>query len=167
MRRFLYKGMLRKISQADHRVYITTAYFLPKRSVLKALIKAAERGVDVKILLPGKTDVPFVKWAAFFLVQFLLQKKIPIFEYQKSILHAKTMIIDDEVYVGSFNLNYRSLFHDLEVLVRLDDRNSLNEMTTQWEEDLRNSRQVSEKDFGSSWIARLIYRIAFRLRYML
>lgn len=167
MRRFLYKGILRKISRAEHRVYITTAYFLPKRSVLKALIKAAERGVDVRILLPGKTDVPFVKWAAFFLVQFLLQMKIPIFEYQKSILHAKTMIIDDEVYVGSFNLNYRSLFHDLEVIARLNDTKSLQEMVNHWNEDLHNSRQISEKDFGSSWIARLIYRIAFRLRYML
>ncbi|MGE5086355.1 MAG: phospholipase D-like domain-containing protein [Bacillota bacterium] len=167
MRRFLYRGILHKITHAQKRVYITTAYFLPKRSVLKALIKAAERGVDVKILLPGKTDVPFVKWAAFFIVQFLSQKKIPIFEYQKSILHAKTMIIDDDAYVGSFNLNYRSLFHDLEVLARFHDPKSLCVMTDQWVVDLENSRLISEKDFSSSWLTRLIYRIAFRLRYML
>ena len=167
MRRFLYRGILRKITTAEKRVYITTAYFLPKRSVMKALIKAKERGVDVKILLPGKTDVPFVKWAAFFMVQFLLQKKIPIFEYQKSILHAKTMVIDDEAYIGSFNLNYRSLFHDLEVLARFDDSTSLQIMTEQWTVDLQNSRLISEKDFGASWLTRIIYRIAFRLRYML
>lgn len=167
MRRFLYRGILRKITNAEKRVYITTAYFLPKRSVMKALIKAKERGVDVKILLPGKTDVPFVKWAAFFMVQFLLQKRIPIFEYQKSILHAKTMLIDNEAYVGSFNLNYRSLFHDLEVLARFDDTDTLQVMTDQWATDLQNSRLISEKDFGASWLTRLIYRIAFRLRYML
>ncbi|MBO9668258.1 MAG: phosphatidylserine/phosphatidylglycerophosphate/cardiolipin synthase family protein [Bdellovibrio sp.] len=166
MRRYLYRHILREINHSQKRLYITTAYFLPKRSVLKALLKAAERGVDVRLLLPGKTDVPFSKWASFFLVRFLLQKKLPIYEYQKSILHAKTMIIDDQVYVGSFNLNYRSLFHDLEVIAHFKDDGSLQNMLNQWSEDLNNSKLASEKD-SSSWVSRILYKIAFRLRYML
>ncbi|WP_374073777.1 phosphatidylserine/phosphatidylglycerophosphate/cardiolipin synthase family protein [Bdellovibrio bacteriovorus] len=168
MRRQLYKDLLRRISHAQSRLYITTAYFLPRRSLLRALLKAARRGVDVKILIPGKSDVPAVKWAAFYIVRFLLQKRIPIFEYQKTILHAKTMVIDNDVFIGSFNLNHRSVLHDLEVEVVLRDKDSLNNMLQQWQVDLNNSKLVSEKDFAApSWLARILYSIAFRLRYML
>ncbi|QDK45960.1 phosphatidylserine/phosphatidylglycerophosphate/cardiolipin synthase family protein [Bdellovibrio sp. ZAP7] len=168
MRKHLYRDMLRKISHAKHRVYITTAYFLPKRSVMRVLMQAKERGADVRLLIPGKSDVPFSKWASFFLVRFLIQKGIPVFEYQKSILHAKTMVIDDEVYVGSFNLNYRSLFHDLEVIAHFKDQDTLENMLTQWNEDCENSQNIAETSLGArSWFLRVLYKIAFRLRYML
>ncbi|WP_081111030.1 phosphatidylserine/phosphatidylglycerophosphate/cardiolipin synthase family protein [Bdellovibrio bacteriovorus] len=167
-RRRLYRDLLHRIASANKRLYITTAYFLPKRSLLRALLKAARRGVDVKILIPGKSDVPVVKWAAFYIVKFLLQKRIPIYEYQKTILHAKTMILDDEAFIGSFNLNHRSLLHDLEVEVVLNDAESLHNMTQQWTTDLANAKLVSEKDLAArSWFARMIYNIAFRLRYLL
>ncbi|KHD88218.1 MAG: cardiolipin synthetase [Bdellovibrio sp. ArHS] len=167
-RRRLYRDLLHRIASANQRLYITTAYFLPKRSLLRALLKAARRGVDVKILIPGKSDVPVVKWAAFYIVKFLLQKRIPIYEYQATILHAKTMILDDEAFIGSFNLNHRSLLHDLEVEVVLNDATSLRNMTQQWEIDLANAKLVSEKDLSErSWLVRIVYNIAFRLRYML
>lgn len=168
MRKNLYKDILRRLNHAQHRIYITTAYFLPKRALLRVLLKAARRGVDVQILIPGKSDVPLVKWAAFYIVRFLLKRRIPMYEYQKSILHAKTMIVDDDVYIGSFNLNHRSIMHDLEVIARLDDPKSLYDMLQQWHQDIKDSKSVSEKDFRApSWIARLIYWVAFRLRYML
>lgn len=167
-RRRLYKDLLMRIHGARHRVYITTAYFVPRRSLLRALLKAARRGVDVQILIPGKSDVLIVKWAAFYIVKLLLQRRIPIFEYQKTILHAKTMILDNQAFIGSFNLNHRSILHDLEVEVILKDEKSLENMLYQWSIDVKNSKSVSEKDFmGRSWVARLLYKIAFRLRYML
>ena len=168
MRRELYQDLLRRISRSQSRIYVTTAYFLPKRSLLRALLKAARRGVDVQILTPGKSDVPAVKWAAFYIVRFLLRKRVQILEYQKSILHAKTMIIDNDTLVGSFNLNHRSILHDLEVEVVLNDPASLASMLKQWHTDLHHSRPISEKDLSApSWIARIVYSIAFRLRYML
>lgn len=168
MRRKLYKDLLKRISHAQSRIFITTAYFLPKRSLLRALLKASRRGVDVKILIPGKSDVPMVKWAAFNIIHFLLRKKIQIFEYQKSILHAKTMIIDNEAFIGSFNLNHRSIMHDLEVEVVLDEKKCIENMTAQWEIDISHSKQIQEKDFAAaSFLEKIIYKIAFRLRYML
>ncbi len=168
MRKNLYKDILRKLNHAQKRIYITTAYFLPKRNIIRILLKASRRGVDVQLLIPGKSDVPLVKWAAFYLMQFLLKRHIPIFEYQKSILHAKTMIIDDECYIGSFNLNHRSLLHDLEVIACLRDSESLDQMLAQWRVDVENSKSASEKDFAApSWLARFIYWLAFRLRYLL
>lgn len=168
MRKGLYRDVLRRLNSADKRIYITTAYFLPKRNLLRILLKAARRGVDVRILIPGKSDVPLVKWAAFYIVRFLLKRRIPLYEYQKSILHAKTMIVDDDVYIGSFNLNHRSIFHDLEVIARLNDPARLREMLDQWNKDLANSKPVSKDDFKApSRIARVMYWIAFRLRYLL
>lgn len=168
LRRKLYRDLLRRLTQAQSRIYLTTAYFLPRRSLLRALMKAARRGVDVQLLIPGKSDVPLVKWAAFYIVRFLLQRRIPIFEYQRSILHAKTMIIDDEVFIGSFNLNHRSILHDLEVEAILNDSHSLQSMLQQWQQDISHSKAVSEKDFSApSWFTRILYKIAFRLRYML
>ncbi|MGZ3773089.1 MAG: phospholipase D-like domain-containing protein [Bdellovibrio sp.] len=167
-RRRLYKNLLSRINHAQSRIYVTTAYFLPKRSLLRALLKASRRGVDVQVLIPGKSDVPMVKWAAFYIVRLLLQRRIPILEYQKTILHAKTMIIDNEVFIGSFNLNHRSILHDLEVEVVLQDNVSLENMLRQWKIDIGNSKLVSEKDFATpSFLSRLLYKIAFRLRYML
>lgn len=167
-RKKLYRDLLRRITQAEKRIYLTTAYFLPRRSLLRALLKAAQRGVDVQLLIPGKSDVPMVKWAAFYIVRFLIQRQIPIYEYQKTILHAKTMILDNEAFVGSFNLNHRSILHDLEVEAILHDPALVQNMLEQWHKDIANSKPASEKDFATpSWFTKILYRIAFRLRYML
>lgn len=167
-RRRLYRDLLVRLRTAKSRIYITTAYFVPKRSLLRAFLKASQRGVDVQILTPGKSDVPVVKWAAFYMVRFLLQKDVTMYEYQKTILHAKTMIIDDEVFIGSFNLNHRSILHDLEVEVVLKDPASLQSMLEQWSKDIQNSRRVGERDFDRPfWLLRPLYKLAFRLRYLL
>jgi cardiolipin synthase len=72
---------------------------------------------------------------------------------QKSILHAKTMIIDNEAFIGSFNLNHRSVLHDLEVEVVLNDSASLYNMLSQWRQDLKDAKPAQEKDFtSSSWL---------------
>lgn len=168
MRRRLYRDLLIRISSAKSRVLITTAYFLPKGSLMRALLKAARKGIQVEIVIPGKSDVPVVKWAAFYIVRFLLQRRIKIYEYQKTILHAKTMIIDDKVLIGSFNLNHRSILHDLEVEVVLDDAESLQSMLQQWQIDIADSKVISEQEVKTPGLfARLIYNIAFLLRYIL
>jgi cardiolipin synthase len=168
MRQHLYRDLVRRVSTARRRVYITTAYFLPKRSLLVALLKAKNRGVDVKLLIPGRSDVPMVKWAANPILRFLAMKALPIYEYQKSILHAKTMILDDEVFIGSFNLNHRSLLHDLEVEVILNDPASIENMLQHWQVDLTHAKPLTEGDVSHpSWILRIFYGFAFRLRYML
>jgi cardiolipin synthase len=167
-RRQMYRNLLQRISQAESRIYLTTAYFLPKRSLLKAILRAAKKGIDIKILIPGKSDTMVVKWAAFFIVRLLLKRKIPIFEFQRTILHAKTMIIDNDVFIGSFNLNHRSILHDLEVEVVLKDDNSLENMLKQWGIDIAQSKPIQESDYRApSYLHRLIYSIAFKLRYML
>jgi len=106
---------IQKISKSNYRVWLTTPYFVPTRRLIKALSEAARCGVDVRILLPAQSDVFFMPWVADCYYEVLLQSGVKIFEYEKGILHAKYLILDDWILVGSSNLNYRSFFWDLEI----------------------------------------------------
>jgi cardiolipin synthase len=168
IRRQLYKDLCRRILHAQQTVYITTAYFLPKRALLKALAKAAQKGLDVRILIPGPSDIPFVKWAAAQIPYKLHQAGVQIFEYQPRILHAKYMIIDDWCSIGSLNMNHRSLLHDLEVEAVLTDANSLSNLRHQFSLDLSQSQPLSVSLYEQSpWWARWTAKILFKLRYWL
>ncbi|MGZ3742518.1 MAG: phospholipase D-like domain-containing protein, partial [Pseudobdellovibrionaceae bacterium] len=166
IRRHLYKDLCRRILHAESRVYIATAYFLPKRAVARALTKAAQRGIDVRVLIPGPSDIPFVKWAAHQIPYKLYQAGVKIFEYQPRVFHAKYMIIDDWCSLGSFNLNHRSLLHDLEVEAVLTDEESLHNIITQFQKDLKKCKPLElaryEKvSFLKNWITKTL----FKLRY--
>lgn len=166
IRRLLYRDLCRRILQAQEKVYIATAYFIPKRALLKALAKAAQKGVDVRVLIPGPTDVPFVKWAAHRLPYELSKYGVKVFEYQPRILHAKYMIIDDWGSIGSFNLNHRSLLHDLEVEAVLTDEESLKNLTHQFREDLLHSLAFNMTYYERrSWWQRWISKTLFKLRH--
>lgn len=168
MRKLWYRRLVRTILRSEKRVYITTAYFLPRRSLTQALKKAQQRGVDVRIIIPGKSDTNVVRWAGQSLIEYLTDKNVKIYEYQPSILHAKTMIIDDTAYIGSFNFNHRSILHDLEVELSFDEPSVVSELTSIWEKDLGDSKLLTSENLKqSSFLKRLLYKIAFRMRYML
>jgi cardiolipin synthase A/B len=118
-RRILYKNLLKRINQCKERIWITNAYFIPDSFLLKKLKEAAKRKVDVRILLPRTSDVLMMPWASTTFYQNLLKAGVRIFEYLPSILHTKTLILDQWMTVGSSNLNHRSLLHDLEIDVNV------------------------------------------------
>ena len=92
-------------------LWITNAYFAPKRRAVGLLAEAVARGVDVRLLLPGPTDVPLVRHAGHGYYARLLAGGVRIYEYRAAILHAKTVVADEAVaLVGSTNLDFRS-FH--------------------------------------------------------
>jgi cardiolipin synthase len=166
IRRHLYKDLCRRILHANSRVYIATAYFLPKRAVAKALATAAQRGIDVRVLTPGPSDIPLIKWVAYKLPYKLHQAGVKVFEYQPRVFHAKYMIIDEWCSLGSLNMNHRSLLHDLEVEAVLTDAESLNNINTQFQKDLKECKPLDlaryEKvSFLQNWITKTL----FKLRY--
>jgi cardiolipin synthase len=110
------------VGAARRSVYLTNAYFAPGHTAVKILGEAAARGVDVRVLLPGKTDVPLVRHAGHGYYGDLLDRGVRIFEYQPAILHAKTLVADGLVsVVGSTNLDFRSFVFNAECnLVILD-----------------------------------------------
>ncbi|MGQ0505710.1 MAG: phospholipase D-like domain-containing protein [Myxococcaceae bacterium] len=109
----------RAIKHARQRAYLAHAYFLPDAAFIRALARAARRGVQVTLLLAGRSDVPFARAATMRLYQQLLKAGVKIFEWDQSVLHAKAAAIDGELLlVGSFNLDPLSLVN-LECLVEV------------------------------------------------
>ena len=103
-------------AQSKKTITVMSSYFLPGRTFRRALSKAARNGVKVKVILAGKSDVMLSKNAERYLYDYLLRKGIEIYEYQKTVMHAKISVCDREfVTVGSFNVNNISAYASLEL----------------------------------------------------
>ncbi len=169
-RRVLYKQLLTKIAHAKKRLWITNAYFIPDHRILKALRQAAQRGVDVRILIPRKCHILLpLPWASSMFYQDLLKTGVKIYEYLPSILHAKSVILDNWVLVGSSNLNHRSLLHDLEVDVRLRNQAAKNIVKQLFLSDLIQSQELSLSSWKTHrpWYQRFLGRLILYVKYCL
>lgn len=113
------KRALRTDLRSARRVQIMAAYFLPTWKLRRSLQQVALRGGQVQIILPGQSDVPLAQLASRRLYRTLLAAGVEIYEYQPQILHAKLILIDDLAYVGSANLDTRSLHINYELSLRL------------------------------------------------
>jgi cardiolipin synthase len=101
---------------ATERIWITQAYFAPDERFMDTLRQAARRGVDVRVLVPGVTDIDMILFASRARYGDLLYDGVRLFETQDTVLHAKTAVIDGIwSTVGSSNLDYRSFLHNDEV----------------------------------------------------
>jgi cardiolipin synthase len=119
--RRLRKRYLKAFARAQRRIRLAHAYFLPDAGLIRALRRAAQRGVEVTLLLAGRSDVPFARAATMSLYRKLLTAGVRIFEWTTSVLHAKAATVDGRQFlVGSFNLDPLSLAN-LETLVEVDD----------------------------------------------
>ena len=147
-------------------VAIITAYFLPTRRIRRQLAQAVARGARVRLLLAGKSDVRMMQLASRSLYRRLLREGIEIWEYQPQVLHAKLIIIDDVVYVGSSNLDPRSLRINFEIMLRIKDAALVDAARQQFEADLvRHSIQITGDAIrtGRSWWQSLCQRLAYWL----
>lgn len=152
------------IDRAQDYIYITNAYFLPDKLVLRRLIEAARRGVDVRIIGPRETDHPYVRWASWAIFGRLIKNGVRVYEWQGPILHSKTAVIDGAwSSVGSHNLDHRSLHYNLEVNVNVYDKSFGAGMARAFREDLKKSRQVTLDDVRNRPLAA---KAASRLLYL-
>ncbi|MEO7328027.1 MAG: cardiolipin synthase ClsB [Minicystis sp.] len=133
----------RAITQAKTQILVTNAYFLPEIRLLRALIAAARRGVDVRVMVPGTTDVPTVLYASRSIYDFLLDAGVRVFEWKGRVLHAKTAVIDGRwSTVGSSNLDQQSLRNNLEINVMIDDKGFAAALTAMFNEDLDHCDEI-------------------------
>ncbi len=131
------------VAAARERVWVTNAYFAPRRRAIRALAEAVRRGVDVRLLLPGVSDVPIVRHAGHGWFPPLLAAGVRIFEYQPSILHAKTAVADDYAsVVGSSNLDFRSFHLNAECNFLILDDEIGRTMSKAFERDLESSKEI-------------------------
>jgi len=167
-RRRNFRALVQRVKVAQRRVWITNPYFVPHGALLRALTDAARRGLDVRLLVPRRSDVFFMPWVAAYFYEPLLRGGVRIFEYRRGILHAKSVLIDDWVLVGTSNLNQRSLRHDLEVDVQLLQPTSLALLENAFHDDERGADELHPLDLiGRPWWQRLIARVCFAYRWWL
>ncbi|MDQ3640157.1 MAG: phospholipase D-like domain-containing protein [Actinomycetota bacterium] len=145
------------IAGARERLWITTAYFAPDEAFLDLLCDAAERGVDVRILVNGpNVDKEVVRETGQRQYGRLLQAGVRIFEYQPTMIHAKVMIADGWANLGSSNLEHRSLGLDDELIVGLSDPASVDELARHFGDDV----DVSEEYDLDRWKRRSLSKRA-------
>jgi len=159
------RDLRRRVVGAKQRVWITNAYFVPHGALLRALTAAARRGVDVRVLVPERADVFFMPWVAAYFYEPLLRGGVRVFEYTRAMLHAKAIVIDEWALVGSSNLNQRSLRHDLEVDIVVQQPRSLALLVGSFEDDLGQAVELRSVEWGRfSLVRRVVGAIAFALR---
>jgi cardiolipin synthase len=139
------------VGAARESIWLTAAYFAPRRLAIDLLLAAQRRGVDVRLLLPGRTDVPLVRHAGHGFFAELLHAGVRLFEYQPAVLHAKTILIDRTLaMIGSSNLDFRSFHLNAECNALCFDPRLGASLALQFERDLVES---VEQD-SASWSAR-------------
>lgn len=147
-------------------VAITAAYFLPSHRLRQQLGQAAARGARVRVLLAGQSDVRLMQLASRSLYRRLLNSGVEIWEYQPQVLHAKLIIADDIVYIGSSNLDPRSLRINFEIMLRIQDAALAANARQQFEADVTQRAIPITRDAlrqGRSWWERLQQRAAYWL----
>lgn len=137
---------VRFLRDAKARILLAHGYFLPDRKLLKAILKAAARGVDVRVLLSGRSDVPFARAAIMRVYHRLLPAKVRIYEWTRSVMHAKAAVLDGkETLIGSFNLDPFSL-RNFETLVEVDDDGIASDTEGWIEQRIAESREITMAD---------------------
>ena len=153
------------MNAANHRLWIANAYFTPVKSILEVIDSQRERGVDVRLLTPGPVhDVPLIRASQRATYERLLRKGVRVFEYQPSMMHAKTMLVDDWLSViGSTNLDALSLNKLGEGSMLVADRTLASELERAWAQDMQHAREITLSNGGRTNPLRRLARRATQI----
>lgn len=175
--RDILRALIRSLNQSQERIWLATPYFLPTWKVRRQLVKAARRGVDVRLLLTSRnTDHPPIRFAGQRYYARLLRAGVRIFEYQPRFLHMKLVLVDRWVSVGSCNFDHWNLRWNLEANVETFDRALTREAEECFIADFAESREITLEDWRArpllkrfyqrlwGWIDRLVVNLLDRRR---
>jgi cardiolipin synthase A/B len=163
-KRQIYHTYLDMFRTAKSNITIISAYFLPGRTFRRAIKKAANRGVKVKVILTGTADVPLIKYAERYIYRWLFRNNIEVYEYQKNILHAKLATADGVLMtVGSFNVNNLSAYGSIECNLDVNDPGFVASVDNELEEIIKKDCiQVTAKDMRKKNVfVKLAHKIAY------
>jgi cardiolipin synthase len=152
----IYLTLISAIGNAERQIHLTNAYFVPDRQLLKALIDAAGRGVEVNLILPSHSDSKLAFHAGRSHYSALLKAGVRIHERRGALLHAKTALIDGVwSCVGSTNLDWRSFVDNDEIDAVVLGRDFAQQMRAMIAGDLAASETISRDDWQRrSWLLR-------------
>ncbi|HET8727080.1 MAG TPA: phospholipase D-like domain-containing protein [Alphaproteobacteria bacterium] len=147
-RNAIYRHVLAAIARARHYIFLTTPYYVPDHRFFRHLRRACRRGVDVRLLMPNHPDHPIVDKVSRSYWGPALKAGIRIFAYEPTMIHAKTIVIDDRwATVGSSNLDYLSFFRNQEGNLIVTKRAFALDLKHQFLEDLESAREVSLEEW--------------------
>ena len=154
------RSLLQRVARAQRRIWLATAYFVPSWKLRRRLARAARRGVDVRLLLPGPhTDHPAVRHAGRRFYRRLLRAGVRIYEYQPRFQHAKVALIDDWVALGSSNLDRWNLRWNLEANQEIDAPDFAAATVAMFETDFIVSHEYQAQTWGRRpWWSRVAER---------
>ena len=149
------RAMMKMITSAKKSIYIQTPYFVPDESILEVMKMAAQSGVEVNIMIPCMPDHIFVYWATYSYVGEIIRDGGHVFIYDNGFLHAKTLVVDGEVYtVGSTNFDRRSFRLNFEANAFVYDPEVAEELIRRFTDDLKQSHELTPAMYEarSRWI---------------
>lgn len=142
----LTKLLVGVMSTARERIWIMTPYFLPSFDLVGALVAAELRGVDVKILLPEKTNIHLAHWAALHNLRYILDRELKVYLQPAPFIHTKAILIDDDYsLIGSANLDPRSLRLNFELVVEVFNRNFAADLARYFDTCLAEAKLLDEQ----------------------
>ena len=138
------------ITHAQHHIYISSPYFLPNEAILTAVKVAALSGIDVRIMIPSRSDSKVVYWASRSYIGELIDANVKVYLYRRGFNHSKLIMIDGQFSsVGTANMDIRSFEDNFEVSALLYDRKITQELEAEFLHDLDQSRMVT-RDYWES-----------------
>lgn len=162
---FIRNVYLRCVSKAKDKIRIQTPYFIPDSAVLNALKLALLSGKQVELMIPRKPDHMFVYWATLYYAADLLQMGAKVYIYQEGFLHAKGIVMDEDVYCyGTANMDIRSFRLNYEINAIVYGKDEVEKMCKIFEEDKQNCKELTWKEYNSS---NLINRVKERISRLL
>ncbi len=138
---------LNMINSAKDYLYIMTPYLIIDSEMVNSLIRAAKRGVDVRIIVPGIPDkkIVYTQTTSFF--KILHDSGVKIYKYSKGFVHSKVFLSDDiRAVVGTINMDYRSLYLHFENGIYLENNSEIKEIISDFEETLKDCYRLEDKD---------------------
>ena len=137
------QAFLAAIASAKEKIYITTPYLMPTQQIVSALEIASLSNVDVRIIIPEKSDAITPKWCSFSFVEKLLESGVKIYFYTKGFTHSKFMLVDDAFStIGTTNFDFRSFETNFEVNVFIYETEFSKKLEKLFIADLKNSKQI-------------------------
>lgn len=146
-----------RFARARRRIHLVNAYFYPSKQMSHALFQAVERGVEVKVVTTGESDLQFVKAATRSAAKHWLEKGLQIHEYQHAMLHAKYSLVDDDwCTIGTFNVNPTSVAMANEVNLFVFDRPFVARLDELFALDLSRSRAMRKEELDERSVAQKV-----------